>query len=133
MNSDMNFRAVRVVNLLCLLIACLPAGCGPRVYGVNQSLARETLVQVLDRWKAGATPESLQSGSPKIVVQDMDWMSGVKLADYEITGPEKVLESNLVVKVKLDLVDKSDQKVSKTVGYVVTTNPVLTVFRDMFN
>lgn len=133
MNADLFTKQLGCFSLACLLTVSLLAGCGPRVYGVDKQLARNTLIKVLDEWKAGATPDDLQSATPSIVVQDLEWMSGVKLADYEITDSEQLLDSNLVVKVKLSLIEKSDQPVSKTVGYVVTTNPVLTVFRDMFN
>lgn len=115
------------------LACCLLAGCGdPRAYKVAPDLARQTLTKVLDSWKEGDEPEALQSGRPKITVQDIDWNAGVQLTDYEILGDGEVTGASLVAQVKLSLRDKSDKESSKTVTYYVTTAPGFTVFRDSF-
>jgi hypothetical protein len=109
------------------------AGCGgPHLYKVKSEVARQTLTQVLDQWKAGATPESLRSFKPEIVVQDMEWAGGAKLISYEVLDPGEARDANLVVKVKLTLLNPEDKESSKNVTYLVGTAPVLTVFRDMF-
>ena len=110
------------------------AGCGSGVYQsapVDEDVASDTLTQVLDSWKEGETPDSLQEQSPKITVQDFDWTSGMKLVSYEIVGEPKAVNANLIAKVKLNLEDKSGSASEKTVTYVVGTSPQLTVFRDM--
>lgn len=129
--SDLRSQIVNVIAVI--LSACgLLAGCGPRVYQVQPDLARETLARALDHWKAGNAPQELQSANPPIVVQDMEWTSGWKLADYEVLDQGLELNASLEVRVKLDLVDDSDKEFSKTVTYLVTTSPVLTVFRNIF-
>ena len=110
------------------------AGCGSGVYQsapVDEDKASETLLEVMESWKEGETPDSLQEQSPKIVVQDFDWLSGMKLLSYEVVGESKAVDANLIARVKLTLQDKTGNELEKTVTYVVGTSPVLTVFRDM--
>ena len=109
-------------------------GCGSNVYQsapVDEDKASETLTLVLDSWQEGETPDSLQEQTPKVVVQDFDWSSGMKLMSYEVVGEPKAVNANLIAKVKLSLQDKSGSASEKTVTYLVGTSPALTVFRDM--
>ncbi len=120
--------------LLFSLSAAGLSGCGgPRVYKVNPDVARQTLTKVLDHWKSGATPESLQTAKPSIIVQDADWAAGAKLTGYEVTDPGESRDANLIVKVKLTLTDRREQEVSKDVKYLISTAPVLTMHRYMFD
>jgi hypothetical protein len=118
-----------------LLAFCLllhSAGCGPHQNTpVDVNVAQETLQTTLENWKLGLTPEEMQNGTPKIVVQDMDWSSGAELLSYEIQSDSRPMDANLVAKVKLTLRDQDGKEVQKTATYVVGTSPVLTVFRDM--
>lgn len=117
------------VLALCLLQA---AGCGPHQNTpVDVNVAQETLQTTLENWKLGLTPEEVQNGTPKIVVQDMDWSSGAELLSYEIQSDGRPMDANLVAKVKLTLRGQDGKEVEKTATYVVGTSPVLTVFRDM--
>lgn len=116
-----------------MLVIGLLVGCGgPRAYKVNPETARQTLIQVLDHWQAGETPESLRDLTPEIVVQDFDWAGGAKLTEYEIDGDGEARDANLYVTVRLSLVASDGRESTKVVRYVVGTAPVLTVFRDMF-
>jgi hypothetical protein len=111
-----------------LLAGCTSdAGRAPRV---NAPRAREALVTVLDGWKNGATIASLQEASPKIVVQDFDWMSGHRLLEYEVGGDGKDDDANLRIPVKLTLKSPAGKEIKKKVSYVVGTSPTVTVFRD---
>ncbi|MBS0264842.1 MAG: hypothetical protein JSS02_23100 [Planctomycetes bacterium] len=117
-----------------LLCALLWAGCGQRTYQskpVDDDQAQEVLTHVLDTWKQGASIDSLQNESPKIVVQDLDWSAGVTLVSYELVGEPEPKDANLVARVKLSLRDKSGADLEKTVTYVVGTSPTLTVVRDL--
>jgi hypothetical protein len=119
---------------LCLLSLAL-SGCGSQAYQsapVDAAKAIGTLSDVMDSWKSGETPESLQDLKPPIVVQDFDWAGGMKLLDYQIVGDGKPVNANLSAEVKLTLEDKSGAKLEKTVKYLVSTAPSLTVFRDSF-
>lgn len=124
-----------MVRLMCASVMLMTmVGCGGGVpYPVKPDVARQTLTQVMESWKKGETPESLQQAPKKIVVQDMDWMSGSTLVGYEVLEDDKPVGANLVAKVKLQLRDKQGQQSEKTVTYLVGTSPALTVFRDPFN
>jgi hypothetical protein len=86
----------------------------------------------MESWKSGESIDSLRQGTPEVVVQDMEWMQGAQLVDYEILGPGEAVDANLLCKVKLDLRDATGKTASKTVTYIVGTDPVLTVFRQIF-
>jgi hypothetical protein len=111
----------------------LTSGCGgpQRAAPVESDLARKTLKQALDSWKQGTKAETLQSGSPSIVVTDFDWRRGRKLKDYEVLGSGEALDANLHCPVKLTLLDDAGQPVEKTVTYIVGTDPVLTIARQV--
>jgi len=114
-----------------ILIAVFVCGCGNEMatYPVDPDEARSTLDAVLTSWQEGATPESWQSESPSVVVQDADWSRGAKLKDYEIIEPTEAIDANLHCEVRLTLDVPQQGEVQKTVKYVVGTSPVLTVFR----
>lgn len=112
------------------------AGCGhhgdynPAAHQVDADTARSTLISVLDGWKAGDKPDAWQQKSPPVVVQDFDWMQGAKLTGYEILK-EEAIDANLHCDVKLSLEDAQGGAAEKTVTYLVSTSPTLTVFRAM--
>jgi hypothetical protein len=125
-----------------VILACLAAmaavlampGCsgGSAAHAVDTSRARDALVIALDHWKQGDTPGSLPSSSTPMTVQDFDWQGGAKLLDYQVQGEGEPRDANLSIKVKLSLdgLQGKSKKVEKTVSYLVTTSPSVTVFRD---
>lgn len=116
--------------LLILLLAF--AGCGGNysaaAHRVDPEAARSTLVAVLDGWKSGDTPAAWQQKSPSVVIQDFDWLGGAELTSYEILTT-KAIDANLHCEVKLALTGLPSGRSEKTVTYLVSTSPVLTVFR----
>jgi hypothetical protein len=113
----------------------LAAGCGTgpeRAAPVDADRAREALRTALESWKKGAQPTALQSHSPPITVQDMDWEAGAKLLAYEIVGDGKNDDANLRCPVKLTIRDAQGKETKKQVTYVVGTSPAVTVFRELF-
>jgi hypothetical protein len=118
---------------LSLFVLCIAAGCTRQQHAapVNPELARKSLRQVLDGWKHGDDMASLRQASPSITVQDMDWTTGYKLLDYEIIGDGKYDDANLLCPVKLKLQDPKGNAVNREVTYMVGTDPVITVFREM--
>lgn len=141
MNSDIRplkpvtklFNRLPILVLLTLGTALL-AGCESRnpVFEVRPDQARTTLIAALDGWKVGRTIEEMQAEKPSIVVQDVDWMGGQLLEDYELLGDGKPMGANLSIEVRLKLKDPAGKVTEKNVWYLVGTDPVLTVFRDMF-
>jgi hypothetical protein len=116
-----------------LVTAALAAGCGGqrRAAAVNADQARQTLRSVLENWKAGQTPDGQRDGSPSVVVQDMDWQQGCELIDYRFVGDGRSRDANLHVPVDLILRDRAGMERKKKAFYVVGTDPVLTVFREL--
>lgn len=109
------------------------AGCGGGDYDaaahvVDSEAARSTLVSVLDGWKAGDKPDAWQQKTPQVVIQDFDWLGGAQLTAYEILKTEAI-DANLHCQVKLTLNDPERGSSEKTVTYLVSTSPTLTVFR----
>jgi hypothetical protein len=116
------------------VLLLLAGGCSERpktAAPVNADQARSTLKTALDAWRDGKTPDSLQQGSPRIVVQDMDWKQGMTLKSYQLIGSGDERDANLECAVKLSLVDPQGKPLEKTVTYIVGTDPVLTVFRKI--
>lgn len=115
-----------------LLAACL-AGCGQKTAGpVDPYLARDTLTRVLDGWKAGGKPQDFNKQEPPVVVQDLEWQGGAKLVSYEMLDPGDPLDANLHCGVRLVTTSPDGTESTKDVTYIVGTDPVLTVFRQIF-
>jgi len=125
----------RVCVFLCLTLGVLfvgGCGTGPRRAGpVDVELARESLRSALESWKKGEPPEALRERYPSITIQDMDWKTGCVLVNYEIRDGEKEDASNLHCPVRLTVRDAQGKEVKKPVTYVIGTDPVITVFREM--
>lgn len=115
-----------------LLAACGCSSQGPQAAPVDPDVARSTLRTVLDAWKEGESADALQTRSPSIVAQDMDWKMGYELVEYEIEGQGEAVDANLYCPVRLELRSPDGKTVTKNVRYIVGTDPVLTVFREMF-
>lgn len=126
------FEAILICGLSLLLFTLTGCG-GPKPENVDPNLGMQTLRDTLDQWVAGENPETLASGTPEVIVQDMDWSSGLTLLDYETMGDGEAVDANLRVQVKLHLRDQNKKDIEKLATYVVTTRPKMTVFRDMFN
>ena len=112
---------------------CLGTSCGgPRRAGpVDAEKARQAFKVVLDSWKGGESLSDFRKRSPSITVQDMDWLAGIKLVTYEFSGNERLDAANLHCSVKLLLRDAEGRETEKDVTYVIGTDPVTTVFREM--
>ena len=131
----MGTRAASIfVAALIAILAAAVSGCSPvqqTAAAVDPARARETLRTALESWKKGDAPDALKSASPAIVVQDLDWMAGQRLVNYEVVNDGANDNANLRIPVKLTLRTASGAETNKNVTYVVGTNPALTVFRDL--
>lgn len=127
-------RRSTLVVLLTLAIGLISPGCsrGPgSPHPVDPALARQTLETVLLGWQTGSVPDDFRVQDPEIVVQDMDWLMGKQLADFEIVDEGTAVDANLQCVVKLSLIDAKQTATEKTVTYLVGTSPRLTVFRQV--
>ena len=107
------------------------AGCGvrQRAAPLDEELARSSLKAALDGWKKGDSPATLKNGSPSIIAQDPDWVTGARLVAYEYAGDSRRVAENLFVPVKLTLKAKNGKQTSQSVTYVIGTSPHVMVFR----
>jgi hypothetical protein len=121
------------LRLLALCLAALTGGCGSgqSPHPVEPELARTTLREVLESWKNGDTIDAWRTDHPEVVVQDLDWMAGRRLEDFEILGEGEAVDANLLCQVRLTLDDADAEPEEQTVTYQVTTSPKRTVFRQM--
>lgn len=119
------------VSLSLLLVV---GGCGGQKVAapVDPQQARATLEAVLTDWQAGGNPDAWQQKSPKVIVQDLEWSAGAKLVSYQIQGAGESLDANLYCQVQIVTSHGGQTSAPRVVTYVVGTDPVLTVFRDMF-
>jgi hypothetical protein len=116
--------------VLSAIIAPAISGCSKGVADpVDPDRARVALKSALDHWKSGGDPLSMPTSATPMTVQDLEWQSGARLVDYEVLGDGEPADANLRVKVKLTLAGKV-KNTEKTVNYLVTTSPAVTVFRD---
>jgi hypothetical protein len=129
---------VIIAALLALATLLLPGCSNPgTAHAVDSPRARDALKSALDEWKKGQGPKSLESSSTPVVVQDVDWAAGAKLIDYQLVDDGMAEDANLRVRVKLTMSGGQPQgktagkTAEKSVWYLVTTSPKVTVFRDM--
>ncbi len=127
-----SFKAATMVAVVALL-ACIGQGCSnpADAHRVDSDVALEVLVDVLQSWKDGERPEGCQAKTPPVVVQDLDWIRGIKLTEFQIQDGAQSIDANLHCQVKLDLLDENQVKSQKTVVYLVGTSPTRTVFRSL--
>jgi hypothetical protein len=78
-----------------------------------------------------AYPETAKDRAPNITAQGRAWEAGYRLVDYQIVDDGKLDDANLRCAVKLALRDPQGRDVHKSVKYVVGTNPIITVFREV--
>jgi hypothetical protein len=123
----------RTLPLLCLSLAVLASsgcGLGETPHQADPDQARTALHAVLDAWKAGAKPESLEAQSPPIRVLDLDWKDGHTLVSYRPEGEAKLVGFDINYPVVLELKGRKGRTVKKTAVYTVTTHPEFLVLRQ---
>ena len=128
-------REAAVAGCIALLLSVpLITGCGGGLRTaepVDPAAAIEALKATLETWKSGGTVDDLRQRVPEIVAQDMSWISGARLLDYALLGEPQAVDANLYCSVRLRLSEANGKPTEKSVVYIVGTDPVLTVFRQM--
>ena len=81
-------RTPRCFVLSLAIASALLGGCSrsPWAGTVDADRGRDALKTALDAWKKGDKPEALKNNTPAITAQDLDWLGGAKLVNYEVTG-----------------------------------------------
>jgi hypothetical protein len=113
-------------------VLLLSSGCGVGQGGhtADADQAQETLRIVLDAWKAGETPESLEKRTPAIHVKDADWLEGFRLLSYAPGGEGKLVGFDMNYTVILELKSPKGKAVKRNAVYTITTRPELLVMRQ---
>lgn len=114
------------------LIAVCALGCTnrqPPNRSLDQSLARETLVEVLESWKGGWSHADPLGSDSSIRVADEDWLVGRRLTEYRLLPGESVVGDRLCCPVALTLKTPEGRTAESRVVYQVSTHPGLSVIR----
>lgn len=114
----------------CNLLLTVCVGCSSGPLKLDAEIARESLEASLTAWKAGESVSSLEQKSPKIIVGDFDWKAGKKLLAFKIQDDESNQGANLRKSVELTLQAESGTPNRVNAVYLVSTRPVITVFRQ---
>lgn len=113
------------------LVSIALTGCGPRTVPASDvEQATALITQTFNDWKAGATLDAQRTESPPVYVAEELWLKGVKLKDYELTGPGETFGTNVRFHVKLKCIDQQGAAKDHNVKYLVTTTPERTIARE---
>jgi hypothetical protein len=110
------------VSLL-LLVGC---DHGLQVPPSDVATARVLLDQSLRSWSEGKTVEDLRNQTPPVFVAEDNWLRGSALSKYSIDDAGELYGSNARFNVTLQM----ETEGSKTVRYLVTTVPALTIAKE---
>jgi hypothetical protein len=121
---------VQAAFVLIVLSGCesIPAPPPP-----NLDEAKQTLERALTSWQKGETLESVEKATPPIKVSDPKWESGNKLTKFELKGPGSPKGGQQAFEVTLWLTNAKGKQTKESAEYRVSTNPVGTVTRLIFN
>jgi hypothetical protein len=111
------------------------SGCGstPTPPPPNLDEAKQTLERALTSWKNGETAAGVEKASPPIKVSEPKWEGGDKLTKFELQGPGKPRGDQQSFQVMLWLTNAKGKQTKESVEYRVSTKPVETVTRLVFN
>ena len=95
----------------------------------DPAAAVSALKTTLDKWKAGATADSLRQEKPAIHAADEDWDAGNKLISYELqpTLPPVGISARIPAVLEIQSAAGVERK---SVHYLVETDPGLSVVRE---
>jgi hypothetical protein len=121
---------VLAVSFLIILPGCesIPAPAPPSV-----EAATKTLERALTSWQNGDAFDGMEKASPPLRVFDPKWKSGDKLTKFELQGPGTPKGGQQAFEVMLWLTNVKGKQTKEKVEYRVSTEPVETVARLMFN
>jgi hypothetical protein len=123
---------IRLLLILgCCMAICPGFACrspGPEDSNVEQ--ATELLQDTLDKWKAGASLDSLRDTDPPVYVAEELWHAGTRLNDYRLLGQGEQFGTNIRFQVQLFPASNGRAGKERIVHYLVTTTPARTIARE---
>jgi hypothetical protein len=123
-------RVATVAVALAMTGACGCAPNGRQPPPLDRIVAQKALETVLTAWKNGRRPESLREERPPIVVGEPDWEQGWHLISHRAGKTSWDDGSNQYVEMVLTLRKDAGAPMERTVTYVISTSPVITVIRE---
>ena len=119
------------LSLLLLATVTMLLGCGPVQAPVSDpEQATKLVAQVMGEWKLGKKWGETKQQTPPIYVTEDLWRNGLTLNDFSLIGNGELLGTSVRVQVNLKCTDKNGKVISRSVRYLVTTKPALTVMRE---
>ena len=117
------------------LILGASSGCGSSAPAATSdpNRARTILHDVLESWKRGDAIDAQTKLSPSVIVADEDWLTGAKLGDYRIEPNDQMIGNALRCPVSITLPNPKGKVKTRTVFYLVSTEPILRVDRQDTN
>jgi hypothetical protein len=121
---------VLAVSILIVVSGCesIPAPAPP-----DADAAKQTLERALTSWQKGEPLEAMEKASPPMKVSDPKWESGSKLTKFELQGPATPKGGQQTFEVMLWETSAKGKETKEKVEYRVSTTPVETVARLIFN
>ena len=107
-------------------VLILTLGCGQPTYTPNEKEAIKSLTTMLEAWKEGKKPSTLNDSTPKIQVADFQWSANYPLDSYEIQGQEAEASS----KIFTVLLKVGKPAKSVTAKYHVLGRENVMIYRD---
>jgi hypothetical protein len=131
----MKSKANRLVVIAFVLwIVTLACGCGvAKPQPADAEAARGALRTVLEAWKRGEAPDTLEDREPPIHVLDYDWSKGSQLLEYKVDPKDSLFGPFLRCQVQLSVKDRRGKTRTRTVVYNVSTDKLFSVVRENDN
>jgi hypothetical protein len=120
----------KVLSLLIVLLSGILGCSEPKVPVSDLAQAKAIAEQVLEAWMSGSAMDDLKRMSPPIIVSEDLWRRQVALRSYKISGDGAMLGPNARFDIQLTYLEANGTSVEKTFGYLVTTTPAITFFRE---
>jgi hypothetical protein len=122
----------RLLPLLFVFILAVP-GCSRGVSEPsNIDQAGPALRTALETWKGGSAVEDLAQATPSIIMNETEWASGKRLADFKMEEKGSMLGRQVRWQVQLKLKDKDGRTVDRRATYIIDTTPRIVIVRDLF-
>lgn len=118
-----------------LILTFVLAGCGGGLPDASirpNDPEQKAVIDAMDRWKKGETPDGLAKASPPIVVVDSDWKAGAKLVSWRLVEEPKNKGMIRRIPVELKLKDDKGKTITRVVRYSVSVNPSPSLRRETF-
>jgi hypothetical protein len=100
--------------MMAVVLLLFSIGCGAKA---DLGEAEQAVRAALEVWKGGGTPNQLADQS--IEIAEPDWVSGIRLVDFQLKGASAQPQQGPRVIAVLHLQGRAGKRVSKEVAYEV--------------